>query len=284
MRLGGPILEPCAGPDEWVASLRRRRYSAAYCPVDAVADDQQVRRYADAAAGAGIVIAEVGAWSNPLSPDDGIRHAAMRHCQEQLALADRIGARCCVNIAGSRGESWDGPCADDLTPATFDLIVESVRTIIDVVRPTRTYYALETMPWMYPDSVDSYLDLIAVIDRPQFAVHLDPANLVCSPQRYFHNGALIRDCFRRLGPLVKSCHAKDITMDGHFMVHLSECRAGLGCLDYRAFLTELSRLPADTPLMLEHLQTAAEYDQAAEHVRSVARDIGLEFDQGVIRE
>lgn len=280
MRLGGPVLEPCVDAEAWVSCLRRLGYAAAYCPIDATAGDATMREYAEAAASAGIVIAEVGAWSNPLSPDDGIRQAATRLCEEQLALADRIGARCCVNIAGSRGEQWDGPCADDLEPATFDLIVESVRTIIDAVKPRRTFYTLETMPWMYPDSADSYLALIAAIGRPQFAVHLDPTNLVSSPERYFHTGALLRDCFRKLGPYVKSCHAKDITMDGHFMVHLSEVRPGLGRMDYRTFLSEMARLPADTPMMLEHLKTADDYVQAAAYVRGVGREIGVAFDEG----
>ena len=67
--------------------------------------------YVRAAREADIVIAEVGAWSNPISPDEGTRQQAIRHCQEQLALADRVGARCCVNIAGSRSPDWAGPDA-----------------------------------------------------------------------------------------------------------------------------------------------------------------------------
>ena len=50
----------------------------------------------------------------------------------------------------------------------------TVREIIDAVRPTRAFYTLEPMPWAYPDSVDSYLRLIAAIDRRAFGVHLDP--------------------------------------------------------------------------------------------------------------
>ena len=33
-----------------------------------------------------------------------------------------------------------------------------------LIRPMLPY-ALEAMPWMYPDSVDSYLSLIEAIDR-----------------------------------------------------------------------------------------------------------------------
>ncbi len=277
MRLGGPLAHDGHDAPSWVAELRRLGYSAAFWPLDGKAGDADVRAYVEAAQRAGIIIAEVGAWSNPLSPDEPTRRAALALCQERLATADRVGARCCVNIAGSRGAQWDGPHPANLTAETFDLIVESVRAIVDAVRPTRTTYALETMPWMYPDSAASYLDLIRAIDRPRFAVHLDPVNLICSPQRYFASGDLIRECFRLLGPHIVSCHAKDIALSGKLTVHLDEVVAGRGGLDYRAYLQELSKLPADTPLMLEHLETAEEYAEAAAYVRGVAREVGVGF-------
>ncbi len=277
MRLGGPVFRDFKDPDGWVAAVNDLAYSAASCPVKADADDATVQAYVDAAKAADVVIAEVGAWSNPISPDDAIRNEALQKCKTQLALADRVGANCCVNIAGSRGEKWDGPCAEDLTDATFDLIVESVREIIDAVQPTRTFYTLETMPWMYPDSPDSYVALIQAIDRDRFAVHLDPANLICSPQRYFHNAALIRECFEKLGPHIKSCHAKDILMSNEFTTHLGEVRPGMGAMDYKVFLTEADKLGPDIPLMLEHLPKPVEYAMAAAYVRSVAGDVGVEI-------
>jgi sugar phosphate isomerase/epimerase len=193
-----------------------------------------------------------------------------------LHLADRIGARCCVNIAGSRGELWDGPSEKNFTDETFDMIVETTRGIIDDVKPTRTYFTLETMPWAYPDSPDSYLRLFKAIDRERFAVHLDPVNLVCSPQRYYGNGDLIRECFAKLGPYIKSCHGKDILLQVKLTTHLDEVRPGLGGLDYATFLKELSKRPS-VPLMLEHLPNAEEYRLAAEYVRGVGKKAGISF-------
>jgi sugar phosphate isomerase/epimerase len=101
-------------------------------------------------------------------------------------------------------------------------------------------------------------------------------NIVCSPQRYYSTGKLIRECFEKLGPHLKSCHAKDILLDPRLTTHLDEVRPGLGGLDYAVFLKELSKMP-DTPLMLEHLKGAEEYRLAAEHVRGVAKEVGLSF-------
>jgi len=162
-----------------------------------------------------------------------------------------------------------------MTRETLDLIVKTVREIIDSVQPTRTYYTLETMPWMYPDSTDSYLDLISRIDRERFAVHFDPVNLVSSPRLYYSNRDLISDFIDRLGPYIKSCHAKDVTLSEKPLVHLDEVRPGLGNLDYATLLDKLDALDRDTPLMLEHLSSEREYRQAASYIREVGQRIGI---------
>jgi len=275
MRLGGAVFVECETPGQWADAVRALGYRAAFCPVPLDASEDEIRAYAAAAEEADVLIAEVGAWSNPLSPDEAIRAAALEKCKAALSLADRIGARCAVNIAGSRGQKWDGPCVDDLTPETFQMIVDSVREIIDAVRPAHACYTLEPMPWMYPDSADSYAELIAAIDRPAFAVHFDPVNLICSPQRYARTGDVVREFVEKLGPRIKSCHAKDIVLGDKLTVHLDEVRAGLGGFDFHACLRELDRLGPDLPLMIEHLPTAEEYALAAEHIRGVAREVGV---------
>jgi sugar phosphate isomerase/epimerase len=250
-------------------------FRAAYWPLGDDADADTVRAYADAASSADIVIAEIGAWSNPLSPDEPTRAAALELCKRRLELADRVGARCCVNIAGSRADTWDAPHPENLSRETFALIVDTVREIVDAVAPRRTFYSLEPMPWSLPDSPDSYLELIGAIERPQFAVHLDPVNLVNSPAKFYDNAGLLRDCFAKLGPHIKSCHAKDITLANELTVHLAEAIPGQGALDYRVLLTEMDRLDPDTPILVEHLSEEREYAAAAAHIRSVAESLGL---------
>jgi len=274
LRLGGPV-SGFSDPESWIAALRRRGYTAAYCPLSGEEDPAVIEAYLKAAEEADIVIAETGAWSNPLSPDEDERISALRKCKRQLALAQALGARCCVNISGSRGRNWAGPHPLDLTAETFDLIKDTIREIIDSVKPTHTYYALETMPWMYPDSADSYLRILEAVDRTAFAVHFDPVNLISSPQRYFKSGKVITDFVSKLGSRIRSCHGKDVLLSEEPLVHLREVRPGLGGLDYRTLLQELDSLDPDTPLMLEHLNSDEEYAQAAEHVRCLAQEIGI---------
>ena len=276
VRLGGPVSGDFKDPQEWIKAVKAERYSAVYCPVEAGTDSTVIKAFEKAARDANIVISEVGAWSNPISRNEKERKEAIKKCKDALALADQIGAGCCVNISGSRGDQWDGPDPENISPDTFDMIVQVTREIIDEVKPVRTFYTLETMPWALPDSPDSYLELIKAIDRKQLAVHLDPVNMINSPRRYYNNGAFIKECFDKLGPFIKNCHAKDIRLATNLTVHLDEVLLGTGGLDYKVFLTELSKL-INVPLMLEHLKTREEYTQAAANVRSIAKSIGVSF-------
>lgn len=277
MRFGAPVFGSPADPELWAAEHLRLGYNAAYCPVKADATDSEVQGYATAARRADILIAEVGAWSNPLSPDSEVSSKAIAYCQQQLELAERIGANCCVNISGSCGAQWDGPDAKNLTPETFDRIVEISRKIIDAVKPKRTFFTLETMPCAYPNTVDSYVRLLYAINRSQFAVHFDPVNIITSPETYYRNDQLLIDCFRQLGKHIKSCHAKDILLSPNLTVHLDETRPGLGNLDYRTFLSQVNQTNAEIPIMLEHLPDAESYLLAADYVRSVANEMALDF-------
>jgi sugar phosphate isomerase/epimerase len=278
VRLGGPLFDPCDDPGQWVGSLKQKGYRAAYCPVGPDADPQTIRAYEEASIRNDIVIAEVGAWSNPISPDQAEADQAIEKCIAGLQLADRIGARCCVNISGSKNpDFWAGPHPDNLTQAVFDQVVETTRKIIDAVRPKRSFFALEAMPWSFPDSTETYLQLVNAIDRKQFGVHLDPVNMITSPRDYFNNGKLIREMFSKLGPYIRSCHAKDITLrQDNYIPQLDEIRPGLGNLDYVAYLQELSRLP-DVPLMMEHLDSDQEYQLAAGYIRGVGGTLSIEL-------
>lgn len=278
MRLGAPINET-SSPLEWAKRHRALGYGAAYCPVQADSDDAQIREYLEAARVCDVVIAEVGAWSNPIDIDPAKAKAAFDMNVRQLALAERVGARCCVNVSGSRHPTaWAGPSPENLTPDTFALIVDTVRAIIDEVKPARTFYTLECMPWAYPDSVDNYLDLIRAIDRPAFGVHMDPCNLICSPQLLYKSGELLWDAARRLGPHIRSYHLKDLAIsDRSAQVELREVVPGTGVVDYVAWLQSAATL-GDVPMMIEHLQTQEQYAQAADYIKAQAKIAGVCFD------
>ncbi len=277
MRLGGMVTPQAQTPAAWVAAVQAKGYRAAYAPVGLHADMPTVAAYRQAAIDADIVIAEVGAWSNPLADDPAERAAALTKCVDALRLADALGARCCVNIAGSRGARWDGPHAANLMDETFEMIVRTVLDIIDRAEPQHAKYTLETMPWIFPNSTASYLRLRETINSPHFGVHFDPVNMINSPDRYFTNAAVIREFVAALGPQILAVHVKDIKLRDTLTVHLDEVAPGEGALAINVLVRELAALDDDIPLMLEHLPNAAAYDAAASHVRRVAAAEGVQL-------
>jgi sugar phosphate isomerase/epimerase len=280
VRLGGPIFKRSSDPEELALAHKKLGYRAAYCPHVSLDDKERIRDVASAFAKHGVMIAEVGRWVNLLETDPQKRAENLKKVTDGLALAEAIGARCCVDIAGSfNSKVWFGPHPDNLSARFLDAVVENARKIIDAVKPQRAKFTYEAMGWALPDSPDAYLKMIKAVDRPAFGVHLDPCNMVNSPTRFYDTRTLLDECFDKLGPWIVSCHAKDIAWSNppEMQVHLVEVLPGTGVLDYATYLTRLARLPADVPLMLEHLKTAGEYDKAAQYIRETGAKSGVRF-------
>lgn len=279
VRLGGPIFLKSDDPVELAREHKRLGYSAAYCPAVKVEETAKVKAIEDAFRKEGVVISEVGAWVNMLDPDAAKQRQNIAYVTERMALAEAIGALCCVDIAGSYNPTvWYGPHPKNLSKEFFDSTVENCRRVIDSVKPKRTKFTVEMMGWAIPDGSDSYLKLIKAIDRPAFGVHVDVCNVINSPVRFYENAAVIRDVFGKLGRWIVSCHAKDLAWQTELNVHFVEVIPGRGEVDYRAYLSELAKLPHQPPLMLEHLKTAEEYEEGKQYILKTGRAAGVAFE------
>jgi sugar phosphate isomerase/epimerase len=278
VRLGGPIFRPPKDPEERALAHRKLGYRAAYCPVIGLNDADYIRDFAAAFAKHDVVIAEVGRWFNLLDPDPAKRAANLKLVTDGLALAEAVGARCCVDTAGSYNPTVSsGPHPDNLSEKFFDAAVENARKIIDAVKPRRAKFCYEMMGWALPDTPDAYLKLIKAVDRQSFGVHLDPCNAINSPLKFYRNTELLNECFDKLGPWIISCHAKDLTWDAEMNVHFREVCLGTGALDYTTYLKRLAALPGDVPLMIEHMKDAEEYDRSRRHLMELGEKIGVRF-------
>ena len=272
IRLGGPIFLNSDDPRELAKEHRRLGYTAAYCPNGNPADVKKAFAAED------VVIAEVGAWRNMLDPDPQKRRDNLHYVAERLQLAEAVGARCCVDIAGSFDPNlWYGPHPKNLSKEFFDATVENCRKVIDEVKPKATKFSIEMMPWSLPDGPDSYVKLIHAVSRPAFGVHLDVCNIMNTPDRFYRNSEVISECFTKLRPWILSCHGKDLAWEtkGEYNVHFQETIPGRGQINYATYLKELTTV--DAPLMLEHLKTAEEYAEAREYVRRIAQQSNVKI-------
>jgi sugar phosphate isomerase/epimerase len=279
MRLGGPVFVKSQDPAVLAKAHRDLGYRAAYAPADlSVTDTDRIAGLIKEFARQDVVFAEVGAWKNMLDPDPEKRRSNITYVTERLALAEALGARNCVDIAGSYDpDVWYGENPKNLSQEFFDATVENCRKLIDAVKPQRTFFTVEMMPWSIPTGPDDYIRLIKAVDRKAFGVHLDVCNTMNSPVRLYNNAAGIRECFSKLRPWIKSCHAKDLKWGPGVQVWIQEVIPGTGLVDYKTYLRELSLLGVDAPLMLEHLHGEEEYSKGREYIQGVAQSLGLSF-------
>lgn len=276
IRLGGPIFLNSDDPGALAREHRRLGYRAAYLPKVELDEKDRIKAIVKEFSNQDVVIAEVGAWVNMLDPDPRRRRKNLDYVEQRLALAEEVGALCCVDIAGSYDPKiWYAPNPKNFSQEFMDATVENCRQLIDAVKPKRTKFSIEMMPYSFPSGPDEYLKLLRAVDRKAFGVHLDVCNVINSPQRMYNNGSVIRECFQKLGPWILSCHGKDLAWEDSYQVNFREVIPGRGRIDYKMYLTELSKLPSGAPLMLEHLTSANEYEEARKYIAGVAGDLGI---------
>ncbi len=259
MRLGtsSPLKHDSA--DQWASNQIKIGCASVVFPVQSNEPEEKIIEYKKAADKAGLMIAEVGIWRNALSPDADERRKNMDYCVKQLRIADQIGAKCCVNVAGALGKRWDGAYKENFTKEARNEIIKMIREIIDRAEIKNTYFALEPMPWMIPTGPRDYLRLIDEVERDRFAVHMDVINMVNSIDRYFNPKDLIDECADLLGDRIKSCHIKDIHLCEEYTTMLRECAPGCGEFPIRYYVEKMNEINPDMPMILEHLSTDEDY-------------------------
>ena len=274
MRLGGTVC--CGAPAEWEEKLVASGFRAVTAPFTCDTPREEIRRLLGICEKHDVMIAEVGVWRNLFDRTEG--PANLDFAVRQLHLADELGIRCCVNVAGTDSPvGWDAADSGNFSGEMYQRLVSSIRTIIDSANPKTAFYCLEPMPWMIPDSPDVTLQLMKDVDREQFAVHMDFVNMINCPRRFLDAEGFIEECFAKLGPYIKSTHLKDSRMDlMELTTVLHECSPGEGSLDFVRVLRIIDRyLPADAPVLLEHMSTFDEYRRAYDYVAAKAEVAGV---------
>lgn len=267
MRLGISTNLSHKTPEEWAEKHAALGLRSVVFPADCTADDKTIDAYCKAAADHDLLIAEVGIWRNAISPDPTTRKKALDYSIAQLRLAEHVGARCCVNVAGSVGERWDGAYAENFSDSTWKSTVEMIQTVIDAVNPKKTTFTMEPMPWMFPTSPEEYLKLMEDVNRDAFAVHMDVINMINTPERYFRPDRFVTHCFDLLGDKIKSCHLKDILLGQEFTFCLKECACGAGTFCLERYAELASAADPDMPMIIEHLNSEQDYIDSVAYVR-----------------
>lgn len=276
MRIGGPVFGDITDPRALVDYHLQHGFAAAYCPQ--VEDRVHLEEIKHALAERNIVIAELGAYCiNILDTDPTLREQNITQICRRLEYAESAEALCCVIHGGTiETGGWGKANPENISQAAFDLTVAIIQRILDAVKPIKTKLVVEATSWLLPDSPEVYCELLEAVDRPGFGVHLDPVNILGNPRACYENGKIIRRCFELLGPYIVSCHSKDVLLRSVYLpIDITETYTGQSMLDYDIYLSDLSQLTHDPPLMIEHLK-ATELDSAVDFLLDKARLLGIQ--------
>jgi sugar phosphate isomerase/epimerase len=109
---------------------------------------------------------------------------------------------------------------------------------------------------------------------------MDFINMINSVERFLNWESFIRDCFVKLAPWVKSVHIKDVSLDQYALpCCLRECAPGDGDLDYARVLHIIREtMPAQMPVLLEHMTTMEEYEISSRFVTELAKKENIAID------
>lgn len=273
MRYGINSYFPHESPEAWAELLKNKGLTATAFPVNYTAADSVIDAYVKAFRDLEIEIAEVGIWNSPFAAEKEVSEKNQETCRHQLELADYVHARCCVNVSGSAGDCWYGCCRENYSDELYQKNIDFVQRLLDAVKPEHTFYSLEIMQWMVPDSAECYLQMIKDINRERFAVHFDPVNLVNHPRKAMFFNEMRDQAVDLLAPYIKSCHIKDFVLLDSLTVQIREVLPGTGIADIPSYLRKIRKLNPEMTMIIEHLKDWDAYDKAIQYVLSCDKEI-----------
>ncbi len=276
MRLGTSSPLKHDTPEEWARNQVKLGCMTVVFPVQSNEPETKIIAYKEEAEKAGLTIAEVGIWRNAMAADPDERRSNRNYCVEQLRMADFLGARCAVNVAGAFGPIWDGGYRENYSDEAWRETVSMVREIIDRADVKNTYFTLEPMPWMIPTGPREYIRLLEAVERDSFAVHMDIINMISSAERYFHAEEFIDECAQLLGNRIRSCHIKDVHLDRRYTLRLEECGPGAGEFPLGYYVRKMNEIDPEMPIILEHLDTDEDYIKYLGYLKeNICRDLRM---------
>jgi sugar phosphate isomerase/epimerase len=259
---------------------REKGFTSARVPRIDIHDKAMVKAARDAFKKENVILAEIGYWDNLLDTDAKTRAFHRERVLEALYAAEELGALCAVDILGSycHGNGNSVHVAKNFSGEAFEAAVEIARYFIDTVKPKSACFVYEIFPFDITDTPEGLEKLLKAVDRKQFGIHLDLCNLINSPRAYFNSGAIAKECVRRFGDRIVSCHVKDIKLkEPSISVILEEVPMGQGNIDLKTFMRQIEGLSRPVPFMMEHLPDEAAFDAASLIIRNTGKELGIEL-------
>ncbi|BCX02819.1 MAG: epimerase [Candidatus Roseilinea sp.] len=272
-------------PPDWrtidVAAARRVREAGfrgaqLFIPRPLEADPGDVRRVQHAFDAAGLEVAQVNGWYEPLcSYDDAVRAAGVRGMQALVRIGRMVNAPSVYVRPGGHnlnGHWYAHP--ENHSPRTFDNIVDSLRRVCAIAEAEGVRVAVEGHVLSALDTPQRVRDLLDAVGSPALKFNYDPVNFVGTVRQVHDTASVLNELYALLGRNIVAAHAKDCRLADQLVVHIEEVVPGSGVLDYALFMRRFQEVCPDGYFIIEHLPNAL-VPQARNFVRSMATALGI---------
>jgi sugar phosphate isomerase/epimerase len=235
----------------------------------------KANRVRDLLAAHGLRMYQAIGYRPPLiHPDEAVRREAVRVLGAAVRLTKELGARGTHTGPGSlnpRGAWFPHPY--NWTPQARDQLIKSLREVAPAAEDCEVYLGMEGHVLVTLDSAATMAEVLRAVDSPRVRCDLDPVNWM-TRETVYDSGPAIARMVDTLGDLIVGGHAKDVTIEDRLVLHLTECPAGTGLLDWDTFLPRIEALDPDFPLVVEHCSTE-DLPGISEFLHGKARELGI---------
>ena len=216
----------------------------------------------------GILMSAVSGTFNMAHPDEKHRADGLRRLRVLASACEKLGTSVIALCTGTRNASdmWQNHPDNSSLEAWKDMVT-TMRQAVHIAEDAQVTLAFEPEVSNVVDSAQKARRLLDEVDSTRLKVVIDGANL-------FHRGELPRmreildEAFVLLSKDIVIAHGKDLDRDGE-AGHLA---AGKGLLDYGHYVSLLSNLGFDTPIILHGL-TEIEVPESVALIRDKMRTI-----------
>jgi len=232
----------------------------------AAVSDEQAMAVDQAARTSAVAITALSATYNMTHPDEEKRRQGRAAFVAIASKARLMGTHLVTLCSGSMNAAnqWKTH-PDNKSPEAWSRMLAEFERILPVAEAHNLMLGVEPEMANIVSSAARAKQLIDELESDRIGIILDPANIF-DASLAAQRAHIIRDAVDLLADHIVMAHAKDRTLDGDF------CAAGQGCVDFGAFIAQLSEKGFRGPLVTHgctHIEAPVVADFLKAHLARV---------------
>ena len=207
---------------------------------------------------AGIQIAVLGCYINPVDPNIDERRSQLDRFKENIRYARAFGSTIVATETGTISEDLS-PGSVNYGEEAFNILVESVSELVEEAERFGVFVGIEGVCVHTINTPKKMKRLIDTIKSNNLQVVFDPVNFI-NRDNYRNADYIIKESMELFGDRIVALHAKDFIMDKGVKKILPP---GKGILNYKMLMDQLKYRKPYINILIEDINVADMEDSMA---------------------